>query len=322
MTDPHAVAEALMTRVRSGGAGVDEPLRQLRDLATAAAAGDAASEDAFQQVWHFLHYGDDDVSYELRRFLASSVYDVETGRADVTLAAKPLPHDALARLLKERQAEMDMLQLPIYRHMQEHPTREGLRVYFENRWRLQTTFWASLAEFASRIQRMNRFPNTLLVYKNVWEELGSGKLSEVHLLKFREVYRGAGIEASFDDAPLYTETRAYLNFRLLCMRHANPGWGLGAFYSVEEAVSEAYSRWHVQLLERHGLAGPAQEIDEAHDELDVEHAGEILRVIADLCTTTETQAACLAAQRRLTLLWQAHLNRVHQAILEAEGGAS
>ena len=310
-----ALEQQVRAAIRPGhdGSGLDEAVVGLRTLARRSRDADPEAYECYQELLHFLHYGDDEPTYPLRQWLASTVYDIEEEQVELPTLTEALPVDVFEARLQQEQERLSPLHHPLFQHLYHgEPEFEQFKVYLRHKWLIMTTFWRSLAEFGDRLQRTD-LENTALVYKNVYEELGEGDVMAAHLVQHQRQLKHIGVNVTFHDLPEYPETYEYINYRLMCMRHREPAWGLGSFFSME-ATSLEYTMGHYHQLRRFGVEEEFCEIYRGHESIDTEHTSEILQVVRNLVTTAHAQSICLASQRRQMQLWHRHFDRVLEEI--------
>lgn len=315
-------AEELAGRVQAAlvaeptGAAIDDARQALRGLAEAS-AGDRGTYAVYQPLLHRLHYGPGEDTYAFRQWLASSVYALEESRVPPADGLDGhLSPEAFGELLKAEQRALSPLNHPLFKYIFEgDATFDEAKIYFEHKWLIILTFWRSFAELGMRLSRMKdqQLENCAPIYENVHEELGDGDVRQAHLVRHHRQLTHIGVPAGYDALPRYPETCEYINYRLQCMRHAEPAWALGSFFS-QEATSLEYTMGHYHLLKRVGVPEQYAEIYFVHDSIDTEHTDEILEVIHRMVVTPEQQAICLRSQRRQMNLWHRHFDRVLEEI--------
>ncbi len=306
------VAAPVITLAATGEhAGLSEIIATLHELRDAALANEGASLD-FQRTLHWLHYGGHEPSHALRQWLASQVYDYFEARAVPVELDEVLDAPALVQMLHAAQEKWSPLVHPLFIRIYGEAPRAEFEVYLRHKWIIMLTFWRSLAEYGNRLQRRD-LKNTALVYKNVNEELGEGDAHDSHLAAHLRLLRHLGIDARWNDQPSYAETYEYINFRMFCMRHADPSWGAGSFFS-QEATSLEYTLGHYRRLRDFGVSHEHCAIYYEHDEIDTEHTAEIESIIVDLAQSREQQATVLRALCHQMRLWHRHFDRVLEEI--------
>lgn len=265
-------------------------------------------------VLHWLHYADEPKSRLYRQWLASTVYDRIEATVDRVRLEEALDEDELVRRLTASQTELSPLKHPLFVLLYDgQPTFEQVKLYFRQKWLIMTSFWSSIAEFGHRLPASD-LVGCALVYKNVFEELGDGDPSRAHLQSHLELMRSMNVDVDFDSPPEFVETLDYINFRMFCMRHPEPAWGLGSLYS-QEATSLEYTLGHADLLARFGVREERSEIYVAHDSIDTEHTDEVVQLVRHLVKGREAQEALLTAQRHQMVLWNRHFDRVYERAL-------
>ncbi|MEM7326438.1 MAG: iron-containing redox enzyme family protein [Actinomycetota bacterium] len=321
MTDDpfrRAVMDAAADPVASG---VGELLTELAALADAASTRTSANE-VLQARLHWLHYGDHEPSHPFRQWLATAGHPYFERAASIpTGRTTGASHASFVDRLAAEQEALSPLRHPLFqRCFREDGDLEDLKVYLRHKWIIMLTFWRSLSEFGMRLQRHDvaNLANTALVYENVFEELGTGDPAEAHMVSHFKLLQAIGVDVGWDDEPEFTETREYINFRMFCMRHPNPAWGLGSFYS-QEATSLEYTLGHYDQLRRFGVSHDTAEIYHAHDAIDAEHTDEILTIINDLINDDRSRSTVLLAQQHQMHLWNAHFDRVLDRIEQRDG---
>lgn len=321
MRTPSEIAAEIENKVFMGEtpANLDKLLEEWKSLAAKAFSGDQAARSAFQFLLYKLNYTWHEPSEYLRAFLAQQSWKTWISSLDLVKVPTLLSDKDLYQRMATTQKEMDNLKLvPMYDYLLKKGNKEQIKVYYQCRWSLQHCFWKSLAEGAHRLMRQPNMRLIQIAFKNVWEELGEGEPGKTHPEMFREVAKKIGIEAPDNVPAKYVETAEFMNFRMMCMRHADLGWGLAAVFSVEEACSNDYSNWHVDLLKKVGIEKKYKTVDSTHATLDVEHAAEAFEAITMALKTKEDQSHALTSQVILTRLWHGHLNRYFQDILALE----
>jgi hypothetical protein len=225
-----------------------------------------------------------------------------------------LSAEDLATRLANQQAALSPTRHPLFAHLYRgDPSLDDFKIYLRQKWLIMTTFWRSFAELGMRLSRSADLASVAHIYQNVHDELGGGDVGQAHLAQHERQLRQIGLEVSPDDLPVYDETREYINYRLMCMRHPQVAWGLGAFYA-QEAASLEYTMGHYRLLRRFGVAEEFARIYYVHEEIDDGHCADILDVVGGLVTTPEAQSICLASQRHQMTLWHRHFDRVWDEI--------
>ena len=288
----------------------------LHALAVGSRSDGRESYEAYQRLLYELHYGDDEATYIFRQWLASTVYPLEEESIEKVPVNSALATEEYRARLQAEQEILSPLHHPLFKLLYYgEPTFDQFKVYLRHKWIIMLTFWRSLAEFGSRLQRFD-LENTALVYKNVYEELGEGDVHSAHLNQHIRQLHHIGLDVTFRDEPVYPETCEYINFRLMCMRHREPAWGLGSFFSME-ATSLEYTLGHFRQLTKFEVGEEYCEVYRAHEDIDTEHTSEILQVIDNLVKSAEDQSTCLTAQRQQMSLWHRHFDRVHEEIMSA-----
>ena len=275
------------------------------------------ANENLQWLLHWLHYADHEASHSLRQWLATQLYAPLIAQIKpVTLSKAYAPLDFIAEL-RRRQEQLSPLHHPLFQHIYSHQvTLREFEIYLKHKWIIMLSFWPSLAEFGARLTRRqadNGQASVATVYENVHEELGDGDPAQAHMRQHFELLRHLQMNVGWCDQPRFAATCEYINFRLFCMRHAEPAWGLGSFFS-QEATSLEYTLGHYRQLRRFGIEHDYCAVYHAHDEIDAEHTREIEQLIITYATSAARQATVLTAQQQQMQLWHAHFDRVLEEI--------
>lgn len=301
------------------GANVASAISALRELATRAVdEGSPEARKVYTELKYDLLYGiQDEVSYRMRQWLASTTDDVDDRELKPRKLDRLLPPSELRQVLMKRQHELSPLEHPLFKHLaSDKLTLDEFKEYLRQKFLIMVTFWRSIAELAMRMSRFPGYDGLALptpLFKNVYDELGEGDVTQAHLVRHLKHLDHLNLGLSFDSKPEFTETKAYLIFRQRCMRHPEAAWGLGSFFS-QEATSLEYTILHYNLLVKFGVSHKKAEIYEAHEEIDTDHLKDILDLIEVTVKTPEQQAICIAAHEQQILLWLKHFDVVAQRL--------
>lgn len=296
-----------------GGADLNGAISALRELATLTV--DKGNPEAFKvytDLKYDLYYGiKEEKTHALRQWLASTTSDIDDREVKLPKVEKKLTAEELRSVLMKRQNELTPMTHPLFKHLQPGVcSLETFKEYLRQKFLIMTTFWRSIAELAFRLSRFpgkNGLALPTPLFKNVYDELGEGEVEQAHLVRHLKHLDHLNLGLNFDSEPEYTETKAYVNFRMRVMRHAEPAWGLGSFFS-QEATSLEYTIMHYKMLVHFGISHKKAEIYEAHEEIDTDHVKDIMDLIMVAVQTPEQQAICMAAHEHQIQLWMRHFD--------------
>ena len=319
--DPAELKRGVMVAVATpnDGANLAGAVSALRELAARAVdEGSPEAKKVYCELKYDLLYGiQDEASYRMRTWLAGTTDDIDDREVTLRKLDRRLAPDELRQVLMKRQNELTPLDHPVFKHLQSGKcTFDQFKEYLRQKFLIMTTFWRCIAELG---MRMSRFPGKdglalpTPLFKNVYDELGEGDVNQSHLVRHLAHLDHLNLGLTLDSKPEFTETKAYLNFRLRCMRHQEAAWGLGSFFS-QEATSLEYTILHYHLLKKFGVSHQKAEIYEAHEPIDTDHCKDILDLIEVAVKTPEQQAICIAAHEQQLSLWMKHFDVVAQRL--------
>lgn len=280
----------------------------------AQAVTSSSANDELQRLVYDLYFGPEEATHALRQWLATFANGYFASTAEPYPSAGLDDLTAFDAALDAVQGEWQPQEHPLFLRTCDpaSPHRE-FDHYLHQKWIIMLTFWRSISEFGQRLQRLPGLTNPSLIYKNVSEELGEGDVTRAHLVRHLQLLEHIGVPARWDDRPTFTSTFEYINFRMFCVRHLDPRWGAGSFYS-QEATSLDYTLVHYDKLRQRGISHEAAGIYYDHEEIDDEHTDEIRVVIDGLSNHAEARATVLTAQRHQMLLWYRHFDDVLAAL--------
>lgn len=321
MADPVELERRVRAAVAAplGGSDLGGTVNALRELATLAVdQGNPEAKKVYTELKYDLYYGiKDEDSHALRQWLATTTSDIDDREVKVQKLDRKLSAEELRAALMKRQNELTPMQHPLFRHLQPGVcTLETFKEYLRQKFLIMTTFWRSIAELGFRLSRFpgkNGLALPTPLFKNVYDELGEGEVEQAHLVRHLKHLDHLNLGLDFDSAPEYTETKAYVNFRMRVMRHKEVAWGLGSFFS-QEATSLEYTIMHYKMLVHFGISHKKAEIYEAHEEIDTDHVKDIMDLIMVAVQTPEQQAICMAAHEQQIQLWMRHFDVLAQRL--------
>lgn len=284
----------------------------LRDLAARSyCGGDYDAYRRYQATLFDLHYGRSTTDHWLRQYLASSVYDIEDARLKVAISDdRMLDADELADRLWAQQSELSPLHHPMFQLLFEgEPTRSQVLLYLRQQWLILQFFWLQFAELAGTMERRGTsIEKLVIVYENVWDELGEGDPVQSHVYQHRERQRHLGLGAEFRQMPDFPETMDYINTRLRLMRAPSPAAALGAIFS-QEATAQSYGRLHDEMLANVSIAQRHRQVYAEHATIDVSHCDDVLALAESVTVSRAEQERMLAGHQAQMLVWHAHMDQ-------------
>jgi pyrroloquinoline quinone (PQQ) biosynthesis protein C len=317
------VVKAAMQPTASPRTAADavDALRELGEHTYGAGGSDAYA--IYQRLLFELHYGPPSQDHWRAQYLASTVYELEDRRLAVAapsggLEEAVLGSDELRARLWAQQAELDPARHPMFQLLfEQDPSHSQVTAYLRQQWLILQFFWQQFVELADQLERSGAPIEQLIVlYSNVWDELGCGDPAASHVEQHRTRQSKLGMSVTHRQVPDFPETMDYINTRLRLMRSPDPSAALGAIFS-QEATAQSYGAQHHAMLQKVGIPSRYSQVYADHATLDVTHAEEVIQLAESLMQNRSQQERFLAGHRAQMLVWLAHMDRV-AALLQNE----
>jgi pyrroloquinoline-quinone synthase len=204
----------------------------------------------------------------------------------------------IAAHLDRATSDARLLDHPFYRAWREGTlTREDLAFYSTQYWRQVEAFPGYLESLAGRLPEAP----SKVVNANLRDEVDGDHAGM--WLAFAEAV-GSSEERVRSSSP-EAETRACVESFTTAAASASVPFALGMLYGYESQTPEVAATKAAGLRSLYGVDGPGVEYFDAHGEIDVEHAAELTRALADVVESdSDLKEAAAGARAGADAIWR------------------